>query len=141
MSIANSEGQKKVSYLALGPTDSSAKVKITAGSHEQTDIAATFYTIDPSPESQKPWMVAAFPEDASEILEIQPAKVRSGSGHFTLYRRVARDIGLDLKGEPDVGCLVQLLDPTTGELIAPLRILTAEIGQIRSISSSLNPWK
>jgi len=132
--ISNNMGPKLVSYLKCGisgpPIIKSAAFQVIAGTVAQADVEASHYTIDPSPEVATPWKNIYLPESASKIIEIQPAVTNDGNGLYTLYERV----------DGSIGCVADILDPQTASPLASMRILLANIGDVKSIFASLNPW-
>jgi hypothetical protein len=104
---------------------------ISVGTAEQGNTDGSHYIVDPSFDKSAPWVNVPPPEALSKVISIQPAKVKSGPGAFILYQRV--DGGL--------GCIVELTDPSTGQKLGNIRMLTADLGEINSICTNVNPWK
>lgn len=134
VAIPDNLGRRRVSYLTIGPRQSSDKTNcsiiLTVGTAAQMDFTATHYTIDPTPGLQNPWKPFEIPRDAGEILGIQPARLKSGNGVFVFFKQ-----------HNYTDCIITVFDPVTGERSHDLRtLLLKSLGNLRRICSNTNPW-
>jgi hypothetical protein len=121
--------------MIIGPSSqvagSSSTVVINVGTEEAGTTAASHYVVDPSPDNSNPWINAPLPEDASKVVDVQPVKNNAGQGTVILFER---------PGERDSACTIELTDPASGHRLGNIRMLTNNLGKIRSVFSNLNPW-
>lgn len=103
---------------------------LTVGTAAIKDFTATHYTIDPTPGLPNPWKAFEIPRDAGEILQILPARLKSGNGVFVLFKQ-----------HDYTDCFTTIFDPITGERSHDLRtLLLKSLGDLRGICANSNPW-
>lgn len=132
--IADPKGGKSVTSLLIGTVKGrkagqSATV-VWAGTKQQKLKAATYYAIDPTPNTFDPWTIFSPDSDADRILDIQPASLDGEDGLFVYSERLDR-----------TECKIYSMASDTLEKTNSKSTLQGHLGKINGIYSSKNPWK
>lgn len=134
--INNNLGKKDISYIKMCTSQNSAGYRIVVGSAEQSKagVASAYYHVDPSPAMKDAaWKPAHLPEAASEVLSLQPAATTYSvipEGVFALYRQKSGNTRLAMSGFKSSG------DPADD-----IPMDESQLGEVRDIYASVNPWR